>query len=196
MNVALRLAVRVWFATAVLIAVWPQPAAAQAPPPTAESFADLSRVVKPGALVIVTDDKGQRTRGTVTAVSGAALELRRYTTLLNFPADSVRAVSRVDSRRNGFTLGLLAGGVAGGYLGVEMVEFCEGFGDGEDDGCPSAIPILGGVFGLIGGGIGALVDNLVTGETRVFTRGRTTARLRVAPLTGRRSAGVRLAVTF
>ena len=194
MNVSLRLAVRALFSTAALFALWPQVAAAQAPPPTAESFADLSRVVKPGALVIVTDDKGRRTRGTVTAVSGAAIELRRYTTLVKIPADSVRVVSRVDSRREGFTIGFLAGAVAGGALGVEMVKFCEDFG--EDDGCPAAIPIIGGVFGLIGGGLGALVDNLITGETPVFTRPRPTARLRLAPLMGRRSAGIRFAVTF
>lgn len=188
------LAIRVVLTAAALFPLYLQPVAAQAAAETVDSFADLSHVIRPGILVVVTDENGERIRGTVMTLSNSVLEVRRFSRVVIFPAERVRRVSLVDSRRDGFGIGFMAGAVAGGYLGIQTAEFCEGWD--SDDGCPSAIPVLGGMFGLIGGGIGALIDNAFTGEKPVFTRSPSTAQLRVSPLVGGQTAGIRFTVKF
>lgn len=201
MNAPLHLSIPVALAAAAFVAMCASPASAQTPAATAPAFGDLSQVIKPGLVVIVIDEKGDRTKGTITSISDSVVEVRRYGRVIAFPADRVTRISKLDSRRDGFGLGFLAGGVVGGYLGVETAEFCSDFGSGwgstdNDDGCPWAIPTLAGIFGMVGGGIGALIDNFIDGETTVFERPRAAAQLRVAPVIRHRTAAVHLTLRF
>lgn len=163
---------------------------------TVESFADLPKVLKPGIVVFVQDKTGQRTKGTITALSGSALELRSGAVVeqtMAFPADRVTRVTRVDSRLNGFLIGLAAGGIPGAYLGVGFRSWCVNESGSH---CDRFVPITGAVFGLIGGGIGFAIDGAIDGQTLVFARRGAPAQARVTPMFGDHLAGVRLSLTF
>ena len=73
MTAPLLLAVRVSVIAVVLTLVYVRPSAAQ---PTVESFDQLSQVLKPGVVVFVQDENGQRIKGKISALSGSGLELR------------------------------------------------------------------------------------------------------------------------
>jgi hypothetical protein len=182
--------VRVPVIAVALAIAWARPANAQT---AVESFDQLSQVVRPGIMVMVTDEKGERAKGKITALSGASLELSRGPgRTVSFSADHVRSVSRVDSRLNGFLIGFAAGAVPGAYLGAGIKTYCEN----EAASCPAAVPIVGGLFGLIGGGIGYVIDGAIDGQTLVFARRGGAARLRVMPMFGRGAAGVGLSLRF
>lgn len=134
-----------------------------------DSFAELPRVIQPGTNVFVEDDKGQRTKGKITELSDATLQLmtpgvsgRR----VSFAPDQVRRVMKVDSRLNGFLIGAAAGVVPGVLLGMGFKTYCSN----EATSCPAAPAILGTVVGLAGGGIGYAIDGAVNGQTLVYSR--------------------------
>ena len=173
---------------------------------TVESFAELPQVLKRGTTVFVQDEKGERTKGTITELSPSSIELKTpgvpgglsTSTVpgrtVTFAADRVTRVSRVDSRLNGFWIGALIGVGAGIYSGVVAQEVC----DIDGSNCLYAYPLFGGLFGLIGGGIGFGIDGAIDGQTPVFARGGVASPLqaRLAPFTARHPTGLRLSIRF
>src|SRR5688572_28180728 len=97
------------------------------------SFAELSTVVKRGAVVVVHDDKGERTKGKITELSPTTLQIMTGGALsrtLSFGADRVTRVSKLDSRWNGFIIGAVAGAVPGLLAGYWWSEYSNNEGGG------------------------------------------------------------------
>jgi hypothetical protein len=192
MSAPLLFSVRVSVIGVVLTVGYARPGVAQ---PTVESFDQLSQVLKPGVVVFVQDENGQRIKGKISALSGSGLELRTGGTserTIAFPADRVTRVSRVDSRLNGFVIGAIAGAVPGIIGGMMFNQYCHN----ESADCPAAVPIAGGVTALVGGGIGYAIDGAIDGQKLVFARRGAPAHARLIPMLGDHLAGVRLSLTF
>ena len=135
-----------------------------------DSFAELPNVVKRGAVVIVQDDRGERTKGKITELSPTTLQIMTggaFSRTLSFGADRVALISKVDSRLNGFLIGTVAGAVPGLILGHAFNQYCK---NESPDYCPAAYAYAGGLLGLVGGGIGYAIDGAINGQTRVFRR--------------------------
>lgn len=95
-------AVRNGMLVLVLIAACARPAIAQT---TVDSFAELSQVLKPGNTVFVQDERGERTKGKISELSDASIQLmtggfRNRT--LTLRADRVMRVSK--STQSGMAL--------------------------------------------------------------------------------------------
>ena len=151
----------------VLIAGGTRPALAQQ---TAATFAELSKVVRPGHVIFVQDEKGERTKGKITDLSDSSLRIITGGVsgrTLTFTADRVTRVSKVDSRLNGFLLGAIAGAVPGLWLGHQFNQLCK---NESPDYCPGAYAYGGGLLGLVGGGIGYAIDGAIDGQRLVFRR--------------------------
>ena len=137
------------------------------------SFANVAASVKPGTIIYITDEKGEQRKGKITELSPASLQIitrDKYAETLTFPADSIARVTRVDSRLNGFLIGLAAGAVPGIMLGYGFTTYCEN----ESASCPWAPAVLGGIFGLAGGGIGYAIDGAIDGQRLVYSKMRAT----------------------
>jgi len=133
-----------------------------------DSFERLPEAVKKGNVVMVTDEKGQQTKGKISELSPASLTILHggYNQPTVFSSDRVMRVSKIDSRLNGFLIGLAAGAVPGILLGVGFTTYCEN----ESAHCPGAPAYLGGALGLIGGWIGFSIDGAINGQQLVFAR--------------------------
>ena len=160
-----------------------------------DSFARLPQVIGQGNVVIVQDEKGERTKGKITGLSDTSLQIITggvSERTLTFPADRVTRVSKIDSRWNGFIIGALAGAVPGMLAGYWWSEYSN-----NEAGGPSSWGYL--VFGApliaAGGGIGYAIDGAIDGQTLVFRRGSSIAAVRVGSI-GDRAAGVRLSLRF
>lgn len=165
--------------------------------PAVSSFAELSRTLRGGNLVLVTDTAGGRVKGkireltdaTVTVVTSGALQHER-----RLAADEIARISQIDSRLNGFLIGFAAGAVPGTMLGVGFNQYCK---NESPDYCPQAIVFFSGGLGLLGGWIGYAIDNAINGETLRFVRPRGAAsHLRVAPAVTRHSFGLAVDLSF
>lgn len=167
---------------------------AQAP---VESFAQLPEVLEVGTMVYVQEETGVRTKGKIRDLSPASLTLFTvdgHRQERSFPADRVARISRVDSRLNGFLIGLTAGAAPGAMLGHGFTTYCEN----ESVHCPAAPAIFGATFGLIGGWIGFNIDGAINGQTLVFRRAGPTeaAKVHFAPALTDRSTGARVSIRF
>lgn len=137
------------------------------------SFASLNERIKPGTVVFVTGDKGEQTKGWISELSPASLELitaGSHKELVTFPVDRISRVTRVDSRLNGLLIGAIAGGVPGIMLGWGFMTYCSN----ESASCPWAPTLLGGLFAITGGGIGYAIDGAINGQKLVYSKVRTT----------------------
>ena len=154
-------------ALAIFSGFWPRPVLAQTVSSTLEgAFVNL----KPGQLVFVENDSGERVKGKLFRLSFSEIVLRTDGPLGGrkpFATDRVARISKIDSRRNGFLIGLAAGAVPGLLLGRTFNELCK---NESPDYCPSAFLIFGGLLSVGGGWIGWEVDDLVTRETLIFSR--------------------------
>lgn len=151
------------------------PAFAQEP---VGSFAQLPQVVKPGNIVFVQDEKGERTKGKITELSETSLQIVTGGVsgrTLTFSADRVTRVSKVDSRLNGFIIGAVAGAVPGLFLGHMFNQYCK---NETPDYCPGAYAYAGGLLGITGGGIGYAIDGAIDGQRLVFRRAGSAPGLR------------------
>lgn len=164
---------------------------------TVESFTDLPQVLKKGNVVFVQDEKGERTKGKITDLSGVRIEVETPGVMGHtraFPADRVVRVSTIDSRLNGFLIGAVIGAGLGVYSGTMIDMLFEN----EASNANWAYPVFGGLMGLAGGGIGFAIDGAIDGQTLVYAR-RTVAppaEVRVAPMLGPHAAGARLSIRF
>jgi len=154
--------------TFFLIAVaFAAPTAAQ---DTVTAFADLSQVVKKGSVVFVQDEKGERTKGKITELSDKSLQIMTGGVsgrTLTFTADRVMRVSKVDSRLNGFLIGVVAGAIPGFLAGHWWNLYNTNEGGGSS---PLSYLVFGAPIALVGGGIGFAIDGAINGQTLVFAR--------------------------
>ena len=189
-----RQTVRIAMLTFTLLISYAASGFAQAP---VESFAQLPEVLKVGTIIYVQDEAGVRTKGKIRELSPASLTLYTidgHRQERSFPADRVARISRVDSRLNGFLIGMAAGAVPGAMLGYGFTTYCEN----ESAHCPGAPYIFGATFGLIGGWIGFEIDDAINGQKLVFRRAgpSSAARIHFAPVLTNRSTGARVSITF
>jgi hypothetical protein len=166
----------------------------------AESFADLPQVVKTGTIVYVTDDKGARIKGKISELSPTSLEIMTESNAparrMTFASDRVTRIARVDSRLNGFLIGLAAGAAPGAWLGAGLYSWCDSETTGGEQ-CWPVVPIASVPLALIGGWIGFEIDDAINGQTLVFRRsGSPAAGLRVMPIVGARATGVGVSFKF
>lgn len=186
---------RTYTLVAVVVAMMTaSPAFAQEP---ASSWAELSKVVKRGHVVFVEDERGERFKGNITELSDSSLQLMTTGVggrEMTFPSNSVRRVSRVDSRLNGFLIGA-AIGVAGGLYSASMVDMLF---ENEASNADWTYPVFGAVMGLAGGGIGYAIDGAIDGQKLVYARrgGAGGSQVRLNPIAGKGVGGVRLSVQF
>ena len=133
-----------------------------------DSFTRLPEVVREGNVIMVTDDKGAQTKGKLSELSPSSLTLLHggWDRQSVFPSDRVTRVSKIDSRLNGFLIGLAAGAVPGIMLGMGFTTYCEN----ESASCPGAPVYFGGLTGLLGGWIGFSIDGAIDGQKLVFAR--------------------------
>src|SRR5687767_2433877 len=90
-----------------------------------DSFTRLPEVVHNGNVVMVTDDKGEQTKGKISELSAASLTILHgdYGRPSVFPSDRVMRVSKIDSRLNGFLIGFAAGAVPGVLIGMGFMTY-------------------------------------------------------------------------
>lgn len=186
--------VRTGILAVTLVIAYAASSFAQAP---VESFAQLPEVLKVGTIVYVQDETGVRTKGKIRELLPASLTLVTvdgHRQQRPFLADRVARISRVDSRLNGFLIGLTAGAVPGAMLGHGFATYCEN----ESAHCPAAPYIFGATFGLIGGWIGFEIDDAINGQTLVFRRAgpSSAAKIQIEPVLTSRSTGARVSIAF
>jgi hypothetical protein len=160
--------VRIGWLSVVLTVLFAASSAAQ--PVVVDSFARLSEVLKPGNVVFVTDEKGAQTKGKVTELSPASMQLLTpgmYERTVVFPSERVVRVSKIDSRWNGFLIGTAIGAVPGLILAHYFNQYCKNETAGY---CPVIFVYAGGATGLIGGWIGYGIDGAINGQTLVYAR--------------------------
>jgi hypothetical protein len=149
--------------------------------------------VKVGQHVVVTGFDGDRVKGRVMNVDGAALIMlvdegfdRRAVTV---PTSTIATIRKSDSLLNGFLIGL-----GSGLVGGEVWIYSMCGPPGYDTECRSiATPIGWAAFGGGGAVIGTLIDKF---STKLLYSASSNASLHVQPLLGRQVQGLRVSLTF
>jgi hypothetical protein len=169
---------------AFVLALWPVSADAQ----TVGSFSDLTRILRAQETVIVSDLKGRRTKGTVTAVDEDSLSLVTNGGTQTFREFEVSTVRVADGISNGVLIGAAAG--LGAALGI-LATVSSGDGYVLPSAKVGAPVLLSGIGALVG----ALVDHAHAGRILCASPGRKSG-LAIAPLVGKDRRGVLLSVDF
>jgi len=179
---------RQWFTRlAVAMALWPASAEAQT---MARSFEELRGIVKAEETVIVTDMKGRRVKGALTAVDEDSLSLATDGRTQTFGRSEVSTVRVPDGLGNGALIG--AGAGLGAALGI--LAMIAGSGDGYV--LPSAKVVAPLLLSGTGALLGALVDRAHEGGRVLYVSPGQTSRLVVSPLLGNDRQGVLVSVRF
>ena len=184
---------------AVVLLLLPQAAGAQVAAPSS-SVTDLQKLLKPGEVLVVIDDKGERTTGAFKDLSSSTLTLQvpgKTSRFLvsdvpvppeqrQFAFGAVTRIDRRDSTKEGAWLGLAAG------LGFAffVTNLC-----GDAGNCPvTGVLALGALIG--GPVIGALVDQSITTPIYRAPTGRWTASLGLSPRLQEQGGGVSVRFAF
>ena len=162
----------------------------------AQSFGELQRVLKPGQSVVVTDNAGRQSKGTVRGVDASSLTLDLNTKTygpprtFTFMDTTVTKIARRDSLFNGTLIGVGAGILAFTIFDRNM---CDG-----DPECSwnAAIPLGVPIFLPAGAALGALIDRNIGNEVlyQASSRPRTTVTL--VPSFSERRQGLTVAMRF
>lgn len=165
----------------------------------ATSFAELAKLLKPGAAIRVTDARGRSVSGRLGQLSTASLELLGSDGSVRggsvparmFSEADVQSVEvkRRDSVVNGTLIGLVVGAVGGAASGAAI---CAGYS------CDVA-PVAAAYAGLLGGlgaGAGLLTDLAITGRTHVYRSNQRPKDVRVSPVLSKAAAGAIVSVRF
>ncbi len=168
------------------------PAAARAQD-AAVPFSQLSKWVRLGDTVYVTDAGGRKHTGKLIDLSDGSLLLETGQGPRDIPRANVRsvAVREHDSLRNGALVGLVAGVLAGGVLAASIC---------REDGCEGGGVVLGvALYGAMGAGIGAGIDALTPGRKVVIYRaqpGDRSPTVSISPVLTPRRQGLAVSVGF
>ena len=157
----------------------------------ASSFDQLSVLVKRGDSVIVTDDTGRETRGTVAALSPSSLELIVAGNRRSFVEEETRTIRQRtnDSLKNGTLWGV---GIGAG-LGLTSL-----IGSEESPALPAG-EVVGVTLALAGLGaiVGAAIDAIARSHEVIYSRpARTSATLTLSPTLTRGRSGASLSFGF
>jgi hypothetical protein len=168
----------------------PVSAAAQEP---AASLEELTRWVRIGDSVTVTDGGGRKVAGRIAGLKPESIALAVDAAVREFPQADVLAITRRehDSLRNGALIGM---GVGAGFFVLAVT---------ADGGCPyyedcAALLTMGTLFYAgLGAGIGAGIDALVPGrQSVIYRRPPGKPHVRLSPRFAPARQGLLLSVTF
>lgn len=153
-----------------------------------EADSRLESVLSPGTTAWITDSAGREEKTRIVDVSGGVVTTETGNDLRQRSAGDIMRVRvrQSDSVLNGALIG--AGSAVA--LGLFLCTRTEPWENCRDD----VGPVL--KIAAVGAGIGIAIDALVRGRKTIYEAGRGSARLSVAPLAGRRTAGLRVALTF
>ena len=184
-HLSIPLAAIAWIGAAAVAA----PQAAAQPPATTSTWAALADRLPVGDYVYVTDAAGTTTAGTLTAVTGEALELNVGASIRSLAAAHVRRIQsrQADSPLNGILIGAGVGAIPGIYWLVADPNECTGL-------CPEEWAAI-----AVGAVVGGLIDRAATRKVTVYEAGASSSssrRLLIGPLVGRKRSGVQLALRF
>ena len=167
------------------------------------SFADLSRVLKPGDTISVTGADGRRTKGVVTALSSSDLTIRPN---IPFSLGTSRAVNPPIPVPETFRAGDIAEVTRGGDSRLTGLVIGAGVGLGLGAASVSSAAqqnasdavVLVPIFGAAGAGIGFLIDGMIGRRVTLFSAETPGARPRaeLTPVLRRGAKGVALSVRF
>jgi len=154
----------------------------------ARSFEEISRELRRGKSVAVTNDAGRQVKGRVTDLSPASLTLLVDGKEEQFTEANVRQIT--ERRRNTLTYGVsgLATGVIAGVFVGSLLQLESG-----SRGQVLGLSLL--LFGGAGAGIGAAIGAATTHE-RVVYRAQGATTIAIAPLTSPRGIGLGARVRF
>ena len=123
-----------------------------------DSFTDLQKKVKPGDRVSITDDAGNRIRGTVEGVSASIRISVDGVEQEWLPAQIREIRRRGDSVSNGLKIGIASGGAAGVVFGLAVASLLQNEGH---DAAGAFVAMVGLGVGA-GAAIGAGLDAAIT----------------------------------
>ncbi len=156
-------------------------------------FSQLSKWVRLGDTVYITDAGGRELAGKLIDLPDGSLRLETGQGPRDIPRANVRsvAVREHDSLRNGALIGLVAGVLAGGALAASIC---------SEDGCGGGGVVVGvALYGAMGAGIGAGIDALTPGRKVVIYRAQSGERaptVSLSPVLTPRRQGLAVSVGF
>jgi hypothetical protein len=160
----------------------------------ARSFEQLEVLVTPEDKVSITDFSGRTLKGKIVSLASSSLRLNIEGAA---PRDlATDEVLEITSRRADFLAnGARIGAVAGMSFGVlAAVVLCSG---GEFSPCAGPAAASFAVYLALGTGVGVGIDALIEREQTVYRAPpKSSARIRVHPIVGNRSRGVRVSLSF
>ena len=162
---------------------------------TAASFEDLSRLLRAGDRVTVTDAHGEDLEGRIIDLSPSTLALeitgnRRY--LGAADVSSIRQRRR-DPLRNGTLIGIGVGVIPGVLLSAMVHSYAN-----NEGGSPGRAVATSMIFSLgVGAALGAGVDAMIQGSHVIYgPTGAARKRLTVSPLLAADRRGVAVSLGF
>jgi hypothetical protein len=153
------------------------------------SLASLQAVLKPGQLVVVTEESGRETKGIVRQLTDAALTLEGKA----FPASTIDAVRQTDPLGNG----TLAGFGVGIGATAAFVATCGRYEFSEERGLCQAAALTSALLVIpLAAFVGRQIDRAV-GDRELYRRPvRRVTRASLAPVWRPTGLGVQLSVAF
>ena len=164
------------------------------PPPLTHGFGHIRTLVKPGNRIAIRDSSGNRSEGTVEAISDSAVLLRTGSANRNFFESDIAEITQrrhsTDGRAimSGMLVGLIGGAIA--IPNTNSGQWCQGKGAGT---CVIGTTILGGA---LFGGLSALPKR----EERIFFQQlqpqRTGIDWNVVPMISKDTRGAAMTIKF
>jgi hypothetical protein len=158
----------------------------------ATSFEELRRLVTPGETIYVTGARGTISKGRLTGLSAGSLQFQvdrdagaPPVSLSESNVNNI-AVHRSDPLWNGMLIGFASGAVPVALIGAGATA------------SPGEVAVVTAGYGVIGLLTGLLIDFLNKENVTIYVhRPRTeSGRIRLSPIAGKSTAGVRLLAEF
>jgi hypothetical protein len=154
------------------------------------SFDGIAATLRPGDVITVVDESGDRTRGRLESI-GPLIRLSVDGVGREWSPQQVREIRRRgDSVKNGLMIGMISGGAVGTVFGLALASLL------QNEGHDAAGPFVG-ILGLgvgIGAGIGVGLDAAIPGSTVVYRQPRRTVSL--SPAVTPTAQSLRVAIAF
>ena len=158
----------------------------------ATSFEELRRLVTPGETIYVTDARGAINKGRLAGLSAGSLQLQIDRDAVAPPVSLSESdvnnivVHRSDPLWNGMLIGFASGAVPVALIGAGATA------------SPGEVAVVTAGYGAIGLLTGLLIDFLNKENVTIYVhRPRTeSGRIRLSPIAGKSTAGVRLLAEF
>jgi hypothetical protein len=150
-------------------------------------FNELSRHLKVGDAIVITDAEGRHGEGKVADLTASAITLQTADTRkFVFQEHSVRNIRKVDSKWDGALIGFFAGALPGSKLTQ--------FSCAEFNTCGRATTFGILIFGGLGMAIGAAIDESI--KKTLYISPQSGKGLTVLPIIGGGSRGAMISLRF